>query len=184
MITEKRLLEIYQEFWQADGYDNKQERDDYQRRGKEVLKKFWTEYKATPPQEILFLEKKFSFRLGENIIKGTIDRIDKLADGTLEIIDYKTGKTKTKLIFEDKRQLILYQLFIEEFLKVKVSLLTYHYLESGEKNSFVASDKEIERLRLEVIKEIAEIKKCQFDPRPSMKCDFCDYKTICEFRQV
>ena len=184
LITEKRLLEIYQEFWQADGYDNKQERDDYQRRGKEVLKKFWTEYKATPPQEILFLEKKFSFRLGENIIKGTIDRIDKLADGTLEIIDYKTGKTKTKLIFEDKRQLILYQLFIEEFLKVKVSLLTYHYLESGEKNSFVASDKEIERLRLEVIKEIAEIKKCQFDPRPSMKCDFCDYKTICEFRQV
>ncbi|MFA5753742.1 MAG: UvrD-helicase domain-containing protein [Patescibacteria group bacterium] len=183
-LSEKRLLELYQEFWQADGYQNKQEREDYRQKGREALKKFWTVYQSAPPVETLFLEKKFSFRIGDDIIKGTIDRVDKLADGTLEVVDYKTGKAKSKLDFAAKRQLILYQLFLEEFLKIKVSALSYYYLESGEKFTFVASEKEIDHLKLEVQAEIAAIKKRQFPPRPSMMCDFCDFNTICEFRQV
>ena len=38
------------------------------------------------------MEQKFIIPLGNNLkIGGTVDRIDKLADGTIEIIDYKTG---------------------------------------------------------------------------------------------
>jgi len=184
LLIEKRLLAIYQEFWQADGYQNKKEREDYQHKGLEVLKKFWLEYKNNPPVETLFLEKKFSFKLGADIIKGTIDRVDKLADGTLEIIDYKTGKPKIKLDFNTKRQLILYQLFLEEFFKTKVSALSFYYLESGNKNTFIPTEQEIDRLKIEVQAEITEIKKRQFTPKPSMMCEFCEFKTICEFRQV
>ncbi len=184
LITEKRLLEIYKEFWQNDGYESKADRDKYQKKGQLALKNFWTDYSSNPPGEILFLEKRFSFKIGDNTIKGTIDRVDKLADGTLEIVDYKTGKTKDRFNFEDKRQLILYKLFLEEFLKVKVSQLSYYYLESGEKKSFEATDKEIERLMLEINKEIADIKKRKFVPKPGMMCKFCDFNTICEFRQI
>jgi DNA helicase-2/ATP-dependent DNA helicase PcrA len=184
LLTEKRLLEIYQEFWQADGYQSKKEREDYQQKGLAAVKKFFAAYQKNPPREIFFLEKKFSFKIGEEVIKGTIDRVDKLADGTLEIVDYKTGKTKTKLDFDARRQLILYQLFLEEFLKIKVSALSYYYLESGEKYTFLPTAKEIDRLKLEVQEEIKEIKKRQFIPKPSVMCDFCDFKTICEFRQV
>jgi len=133
---------------------------------------------------VLFLEKKFSFKIAEDVIKGTIDRVDKLVDGTLEIVDYKTGKSKTKLDFKDKRQLILYQLFLEEFLGLKVSKLSYYYLESGEKFSFVATDKDFTKLRLEVRAEISAIKKRNFVPTPSLMCGFCDFNSICEFRQV
>ncbi len=184
LLTEKRLLEIYDEFWQADGYQNKKEREDYHKKGLESLHKFWQNYQTKMPKEIIFLEKRFSFKIDGDVIKGAIDRIDKHADGTIEIIDYKTGKTKTKLDFTEKRQLILYQLFIEEFLKIKVSALSYYYLESGEKFSFTATDKDITRLRLEVREEIALIKKRDFTPKPSMMCQFCDFNSICEFRQV
>lgn len=184
LLNEKRLLEIYNEFWVADGYQDKKEREDYHQKGLESLKKFWQSYQANPPQEIFFLEKRFSFKIDGDVIKGAIDRIDKRPDGTFEILDYKTGKTKTKLDFSEKRQLILYQLFIEEFLGVKVSALSYYYLESGEKFTFTATDKDISRLRLEVREEIAAIKKRDFTPTPGMMCQFCDFKSICEFRQV
>ncbi len=184
LLNEKRLLEIYEEFWQADGYQDKKEREDYHKKGLDALHKFFLGYNADPPKEILFLEKRFSFKIAGDVIKGAIDRIDKHADGTLEIIDYKTGKTKTKLDFSEKRQLILYQLFIEEFLGVKVGALSYYYLESGAKFTFTATEKDITRLRLEVRGEIAAIKKRDFTPTPGMMCQFCDFNSICEFRQV
>jgi DNA helicase-2/ATP-dependent DNA helicase PcrA len=184
LLTEKRLMEIYEEFWQTDGYQDKKEREDYKKKGIDALKKFWQSYNANPPKETMFLEKRFSFKIGGDVIKGAIDRIDKLTDGSLEIVDYKTGKTKTKLDFSAKRQLILYQLFIEEFLKIKVGSLSYYYLESGEKFTFTATDKDITRLRLEIREEIAAIKKRDFTPKPSMMCQFCDFNSICEFRQV
>jgi len=99
-------------------------------------------------------------------------------------MDYKTGKTKAKLEFADKRQLILYQLFLEEFLGLKVSSLTYYYLESGEKATFTATEKDITKLRLEINQEIAAIKSQNFAPTPSRMCQYCDFNTICEFRQV
>lgn len=182
LLTEKRLTEIYQEFWQPDGYHNKKERDEYQTKGREALKKFWAAYQENPPFEVLFLEKKFSFKIGDDVIKGTIDRVDRLPDGTLEIVDYKTGKDK-KLDFATKRQLILYQLFLEEFLQTKVSLLSYYFLESGEKASFTATEKDITKLRTEIMAEIAAIKERKFIPTPSVMCKFCDFKSICEFAE-
>jgi DNA helicase-2/ATP-dependent DNA helicase PcrA len=184
LLNIKRLLAIYEEFWQADGYQNKEDREKYKIKGREALHKFFADYIAGVVPEILFLEKKFSFRLGEDILKGTIDRVDILADGSLEIIDYKTGKGKSKLEFKDKRQLILYQLFLEEFLGKKVSALSYYYLESGEKLSFTATAKDLTNLRLGVLKEIAAIKERDFAPTPSPMCQFCDFNSICEFRQV
>lgn len=184
LLSEKRLMELYAEFWQNDGYASKEEREKYKIKGREALKKFITAYKDEPAREILFLEKKFSFKVGSDVIKGAIDRVDKLADGTLEVVDYKTGKTKDKLEFKDKRQLILYQLFLEEFLGIKVSALSYYYLESGEKRSFTATEKDITKLRTDVMAEIAAIKSRDFAPTPSPMCQFCDFNSICEFREV
>lgn len=177
------MLQIYKEFWQNDGYANKEDRDKYKQKGLDILDKFWENYQLNPPQEILYLEKKFSFKIAGDVIKGAIDRIDRLADNSLEIIDYKTGQAKTKLEYGEKRQLILYQLFIEEFLNIKVSALSYYYLESGEKLTFSATAKDITKLKLEIQKEIAAIKKREFPPHPSLMCKYCDFNSICEFKQ-
>jgi DNA helicase-2/ATP-dependent DNA helicase PcrA len=184
LINAKRLAALYQEFWQPDGYKDKEEREAYLQKGRLALNRFLDDYQKNPPAEVLFLEKKFSFKIGADVIKGTMDRVDRLADGSLEIIDYKTGKSKTKLEFKDKRQLILYKIFLEEFLGEKVSQLSYYYLESGEKFSFNATEKEIEKLKSGVLEEIAAIKSRNFAPKPSPMCEFCDFRTICEFRQV
>jgi DNA helicase-2/ATP-dependent DNA helicase PcrA len=181
-LNEKKLLVLYEDRWQADGYDSKEEREKYYQKGKNILKTFWANLSAEDFPEILFLEKNFTFKIGDGIIKGAIDRVDRLPDGTLEIIDYKTGNPKEKLEYADKRQLILYKIFLEEFLKISVSKLSYYYLEGTYKTSFEAKDKDVEKLRLEVLEEIAEIKKGNFPPSPTELCKYCDFRDICQWR--
>lgn len=115
-LTEEKIIEIYKRRWQPDGYASLEERDNYYQKGLDILKKFLLNWQSEPQPEVLFLEKNFSFKVGGDIIKGAIDRIDRLADGTLEVIDYKTGNPKDKLAYEDKRQLILYKIFLEKFI--------------------------------------------------------------------
>ena len=182
-LKEEALLEIYERRWQNDGYASIEERDNYYKKGKEIVRQFLKNWESESAPEVLFLEKSFSFKVGGDIIKGAIDRIDRLKDESLEVIDYKTGNPKEKLTYEDKRQLILYKIFLEETYGQKVSLLSYYYLESGHKVSFAATDKEIEKLRSEILREIAEIKKGNFPPKPSELCKYCDFRSICEFKQ-
>lgn len=181
-LTEEKILSLYEDRWQADGYSNKEEREKYYQKGKKILKTFWLNLKEEGQPTVLFLEKNFSFKIGEGIIKGAIDRVDKLADGTLEIIDYKTGNPKEKLEYLDKRQLILYKIFLEEFLKIKVSKLSYYYLEGTYKTSFEAKEKDVEKLRQEVLEEIAKIKEGNFPANPGEMCKYCDFNNICQYR--
>jgi len=182
-IDNRRLMELYDQYWAGDGYESKARREEYKQKGREILQKFEKNLNNNLPQ-VLFLEKDFVFKIGGESIKGQIDRVDQLADGTLEIVDYKTGNPKEKLEWKDKRQLILYQLFLEDYLKVKVSTLSYYYLENGEKVSFVSKPKDIEKLQLEIIEEIKAIKSLDFTPTPdSIKCQFCDFRGICEFKK-
>lgn len=181
-LDEEQIFALYENYWQNDGYENKEDREKYYQKGKKILQVFWNNLEQEGKPNILFLEKNFSFKIGSGIIKGAIDRVDRLADGTLEIIDYKTGNPKEKLEYIDKRQLILYKIFLEEFLKIKVSKLSYYYLEGTYKTSFEAKDKDVEKLRQEVLDEINEIKKGSFPPNPGEMCKYCDFNNICQYR--
>jgi len=183
-LSKERILALYEKHWVGDGYDNKENREKYYQKGKTILNSFVDNLNNSGQPRVLLLEKDFVFKINGESIKGAIDRVDRLADGTLEILDYKTGNPKDGLVWKDKRQLILYQLFLEDFLKTKVSTLSYYYLENGEKLSFVPKPKDIEKLQQEIIDEIKAIKSLDFAPKPdSIICQFCDFKGICEFKK-
>lgn len=183
-LSVERILGLYEKHWVADGYGSRENREKYWQKGQAILSDFVKKISSAPAPRVLLLEKDFVFKINGESIKGAIDRVDKLPDGTLEILDYKTGNPKEKLEWKDKRQLILYQLFLEDFLKTKVSALSYYYLENGEKISFIPKPKEIEKLQQEIIDEIKAIKSLDFAPTPdSIKCQFCDFKGICEFKK-
>ncbi|PKM87656.1 hypothetical protein CVU83_02755 [Candidatus Falkowbacteria bacterium HGW-Falkowbacteria-2] len=183
MASFERLEQLLASHWVEDGYESAEQRENYRTKAKQALKDFHASLFAEDrkPQPY-FLEKNFSFKIGGEILKGAIDRVDRV-EGGVEVVDYKTGKPKEKLEWQDRRQLILYQLFLEEVLQMRVLSLKYYYVEGGKSLAFVPKEKEKDKLKLEVIAQIAAIKERRFLPKPNQMCQFCDFKNICEFKQ-
>ncbi len=183
----KDILSIYEKNWIGDWYENKSQKEEYYNLGKKIVKDFYKEFQKNPPKILrinnsLALEMPFNLKIDGNTLYGVIDRVDE-REGGVAIIDYKTGKSKEKLTAEDKEQLLIYQIAIEEIFKLKPKELIYEYLNDGKKVSFLGLDKEKENLKEKIGLQIAKIKRSDFDPTPGWQCGFCDFKDICDFAQ-
>jgi DNA helicase-2/ATP-dependent DNA helicase PcrA len=179
------LLKIYEQCWIDEWYQNKEHQEKYKEKGKQVLKMFYEDLFNTNPK-IRYLEKEFNFKIGGYIIKGFIDRVDE-NNGGLEIIDYKTGQGGSKnLDLEKKQQLYIYQLAAQKLptaFNKPIQQLTFYYLETGEKVSFLGKEEDLKKIEEKIIKTINKIKQGDFSPRPSRLCRFCDFFPICQYRQ-
>ncbi len=177
------LLDLYQRHWQDDGYDNEKEKEKYRRQGLEILKQFYQTWQETKPA-VLFVEKGFLVRFCGYPFKGSIDRIDRLPSGGVEIIDYKTGQPKEKINFNQKRQLLLYKIAVETLFGLKVERLSYYYLTNNSKVSFTSQEKDEAKLKEQVTKIIKLIESGDFPPKPGPLCAWCDFRDICQFRKT
>jgi len=97
------LLEYYYNHWskKQEGFvwPDEHEEKDYFQEGMRIIEDYYKN-NFPPKSMIMDLETRFEAVVdetpdepgGKHILSGVIDRIDKLSDGTMEIIDYKTGK--------------------------------------------------------------------------------------------
>jgi DNA helicase-2/ATP-dependent DNA helicase PcrA len=182
------LLKMYDESWIDDWYLSKDQKEKYYKKGKDILKEFYESNKDkwTIP---VALESFFKIKLGDYFISGRIDRVDKLADGSLQIIDYKTGQSKEKVEGDDKNQLLIYQLAANSLQEYKnfgaVSNLTFCYLEDNLQVSFLGDDDDISELKDKLLEIIENIKSGNFTATPAEHlCSHCNFKEICEFRKL
>jgi len=160
--------------------------------GEKMLANF---YKKNPPWNfnVIDLESHFEVAVVDEIynvshtLAGKIDRIDKLSDGSYEIIDYKTNRRLPSQNDTDKnQQLAVYQLGIKKRWphvdpsKVKLSL---YFLRAEEKISTFRSPEALAHAENEILSQVRIIEeKTQendFPPVPSALCDWCGYKPIC-----
>jgi DNA helicase II / ATP-dependent DNA helicase PcrA len=186
-ISLEECLKIYEESWIDEWYETEANKQKYHEKGKEIVKAFYEEHKNNWPN-VLFLEKDFSLRLkvdGEGItIKGKIDRIDEMPDGKLKIVDYKTGKPKEKLEFNEKAQLLIYQQAVKEVFRQEVGALCYRYLNDNSEIEFLGAEKDFAKLDEKISATIRAIRVGEFPATPGQQCKFCDYSGICEFKKI
>ncbi len=182
--TIEELMNVYNSAWKSEGYRDKKEEEAYKKNGEKILKEFFEIVKNNPPR-VRHLEMPFTLKIDDEIIKGQIDRVDEI-EGGLEIIDYKTGTPPKEgtLLFKDKEQLLLYAIAGAELFKEPIVRLTYYYLNENKPVSFERKEKDMERLREKIKETIIALKSSNFTADPGMHCKWCDFKDICQFRQI
>jgi len=187
LINLDECLKIYEESWIDEWYETEANKNKYHEKGKEIVKVFYEQQQNNWPK-VLFLEKDFALRMkvdGEGItIKGKIDRIDEMPDGKLKIVDYKTGKPKEKLEFNEKAQLLIYQQAVKEVFRQEVGALCYRYLTDNSEIEFLGKEKDFVKLDEKISATIRAIRAGEFPATPGMQCKFCDYSGICEFKKL
>lgn len=179
------ILKLYEEAWIDDWYSSKKQKAEYFEKGQEILKDFYKLNQDNWPVNYL-TEKGFNLKIksGEEFytVRGVIDRID-LVDGKLKIIDYKTGQPKSKLTFEEKEQLLIYQLAAKDFFREEVGSVAFYYLDNNTEQEFLGTEAELSKIKGKIVETINGIKQGEFPAKPSPLCKYCDFFDICEFRQ-
>lgn len=183
----EELVTMYEESWVSDWYESKKQREEYYAKGKEILKIFYQSQEGNWTIPVA-LEGWFKIKVGDYLINGRIDRIDQHQDGSLEIIDYKTGKSKEKLDTDDKQQLLLYHIAADTLPEYRhigpVGKLTFFYVNDNLHTSFEAKPQDVEKLKEKLLDTIEKIREKDFRATPSsFVCKYCPFQNICEYRQ-
>ncbi len=184
ILTSDELTEAYKQNWVAKWFPSPKIRDEYFERGLQGVLHQREQWLIKPPK-ILAREAPFNVLVSGVKFKGRIDRIDEIDHG-IEIIDYKTGKAKKHLDFDDKRQLLLYALAVDQCFAFEkpVVQLTLMYPLDKTSISFVPTDKDLEKLQSQIKETVALINHGKFPPNPGDNCQTCDFNSFCEYSSV
>lgn len=183
-VKEDEGLQIFEQAWIDEWYETRERHDEYYQKGRGAVRQFCRAYAEQAP-DVQELEKDFTLVLGQHSLKGKIDRVDRLADGSLMVLDYKTGSAKETLEAEDKEQLYLYQVALEE-RGLKVSRLAYVYVlnwQTVEVEPLAGKARETFLSKLE--QRMDDVLRSDYKANPdTFTCKYCDFKNICEFRKL
>ena len=183
-IAMDELLDCFAANFDPQGFLDVQHQEERFRIGKEALVRFYKdeENRSTLPK---FIEKDFSFIIGDNKIIGRFDRIDMEKDGAV-IMDFKTSAIKTqkdadKRVKESK-QLALYALAYQYVFGVLPIAVELYFLECGIIGRYELAEDDLDDVKEDILEVSAGIRQQNFPAKPEYKaCTYCAYNQICPF---
>ncbi len=174
------VLKHYREKWVSAGYKDENQETEYFELGRGIIARFHDKHVKDfkPPFSVEYL---FNFEVDGVPVTGRIDRVDKLDDGRLHVVDYKTGKQLQTGRIDTDAQLTMYQLACEQQLGVEAAELTFYHLPTLKQHkAFRRPAPLVDALKSKIVLTAESITKERFDPAPEeTKCKWCDYKPIC-----
>jgi DNA helicase II / ATP-dependent DNA helicase PcrA len=177
--TLAELLGLLEAGWRRGGFGDSDEERQLRSKAIEALTRYHERFQSEPADPV-WLERAFSFRLGEHLVRGRVDRVDRLPDGGYELIDYKTGRPKTAAQLKADVQLSLYAVGAREAWQLEAAQQAYYYVLDDAKVP-VQRDSEARAWITDTVLEVADgIMSQGFEPTPSYAaCSMCDYRIVC-----
>ncbi len=173
------LLGLLEAGWRRSGFGPTDEERQLHVKAENALKKYHERFQADDAEPMWF-EKSFNFKIGAHTLRGRVDRVDRMADGRYELIDYKTGRPKAPAQLRDDVQLALYAVAATKAWNLDASVQSYLYVLDDEKVPLPDDANDAEWIA-ETVREVADgILGQGFEPTPSYAaCSICDYRIAC-----
>jgi len=177
--SREELLALLDAGWRRGGFGDSEEERQFRVKAVASLHRYF-ERDAGERSEPVWLEKAFQFKLGAHVLRGRVDRVDRLADGGYELVDYKTGRPRTQTQLREDVQLSLYAMAAKEAWQVESTSEAYHYVLDDEKVRVPAEELDRDWI-LDTVARVADGIQAQgFEPTPSYAaCSWCDYRIVC-----
>jgi len=177
-----RLEDLLREKWRRyrKGFND---REDEKRWGQKALNQLrWFAKNQDLSVTPFMVEDYHSVEVTSNIIlKGKIDRVDKEADDSLHIIDYKTGKMPAEI---NQLQLHIYALILSKKQDLPPKKASYLYMEAGTLQTIELTAADLAQATSYVIDMVDKI--CiekEYPATPNIYCWNCDFLEICPSKE-
>ena len=173
------LLGLLDAGWRRGGFGDSDEERQLRQKASAALSRYHERFQAQDAEPVWF-ERSFSFRMGPHLLRGRVDRVDRLPDGGYELIDYKTGRPKTAAQLREDVQLSLYAVGAREAWELDTAGQSYYYVLDDAKVPVQRDDADRDWIT-ETVMEVADgILGQGFEPTPSYAaCSTCDFRLIC-----
>ena len=121
------LLNLLDAGWRRGGFGDSEEERQFRAKATQALVRYHDRFRDDDAEPVWF-ERSFSFRIGPHLLRGRVDRVDKLPEGGYELIDYKTGRPKSAAQLRDDVQLSLYAVGAREAWQLEAAQQAYYYV--------------------------------------------------------
>jgi putative RecB family exonuclease len=183
--SERNLLKLeglLREKWRRNrkGFNDK---EDEKRWGEKALKQIrWFMQNQDISVIPFMIETTHRVELTDNILlKGKIDRVDKEADASLHIVDYKTGKMPAEI---NQLQLHIYALILSRKQELPVKKASYLYLQAGKFQTIELTAEDLARATSYIIDVVDRIRhEKEYSATPNVYCWNCDFIEICPSKE-
>jgi len=187
VTTTLEAAAAYEESWLDAGFANAEEMSEAYGEGLVIIERhIEEEAKRTVTSHTLFVEKTLKFDYDEFRLLGRIDRLDEREDGSLEIIDYKSGReTVTEEDVASDIAMACYQLLLSKAYPDRKIFATIMALRSGASASASMSAVDLEEFEADIYKlgcEIVSSPEELLERTPVLKrlCQDCDFVPLCK----
>ena len=178
--TTEEAVASLEENWMTAGYSSPEEAAEALAEGRVLLEGHIAAAAAVEDGATnLYVEKDLQLNMGEWVLSGRVDRIDEYPDGTIEIVDYKSGSVENPVydIAMGCYALLARPLFPDR--PIKTTLVS---LSTQEKLSALRDEDELREFEADLRRLATEILHRDYptiDPKPKPLCKSCDFLRVC-----
>ncbi len=177
-LTEALATEVFTTAWPGSGLAGQEHFVE----GLRILHEYVRQHPVVDGSAVLGVEHEFDVRIADREIRGFIDRVDRVGDDAIEVVDYKTNRVVfTREEVDTSLQLGIYHLAARElFPWAKDVRLSFHLLRHGIRLVTTRTDEQLALLREYISTLARQIEtSTSFPPRLGPHCPSCDHRRSC-----